>query len=390
MSGEMLDVYGQPSFTLATSSVHVAITRFGAMLAPVTFFADSPTPIQPYAIAPWATETLGPEVPPLLAALRGDFICSAFGDNVQPWDGCTIPPHGDTANGNWHLVHRRESDCGSALRLEIDLGTQGGRCVATTVLLQQHQFVYQRHDFVGFAGRVNPGHHAMLQCTSASGPARISFSSCVLAGSSPPRAMLPDSLNRSRLRPGSFASDATRMPCLDGSISDFTKFPACPGTDDVLIVCADPAKRIAWSAATFPQAGYAWLSLRNTCHLPSTLVWQSDGGRSEPPWSSRHVGVLALEDMMGYFALGLAESAAENPLNANGIATCVEVRLGELLRIPYIQGLVRVPAQFDQVAAVRMLAGGELLVQAANGTEVRTACRWEFLSDGRVPLLCED
>jgi hypothetical protein len=390
MAPELLRIHGQPSFTLATRSVQAAISRFGGMLAPVKFFADSDAPIQPYAIAPWATESMDTQIPRLLTTLRGDFMCSAFGDNAQPWDGRVIPPHGDAANAEWEFVGQREQESGSALRLQIDMPTQGGKCVATTALLLDHQFVYQRHDFPGFSGDINPGHHALLQCSQASGRAQISFSRSILVGSSPPRAALAEAEDCSRLRPGSFGADVTALPSKGGSMIDASSFPSHSATDDVLIVCADPQNEFSWSAAVFPKAGYAWLSLRNTADLPSTLVWQSNGGLAAPPWNSRHVGVLGLEDVMGYFSLGLAESAAENELTRRGVATCRKVMPGEVLRIPYIQGLVRLPPHVDRIVAVRQGSAGKLLLAAANGSEFSAACRWEFLRDGLIPGLCED
>lgn len=382
-------ILGQPSFTLATRWIHAAITRFGAMLGPVTFFAEARTPIRPYSVAPWATESLAPEVPPLLAALRGDFMCSAFGDNAERWKGRAIPPHGDTTSGDWSLIQRRANEHGVALQLGIDLPTQGGRCVATTALLEQHLFIYQRHDFQGMSGPINPGHHAMLRCPPAKRSAVVSFSPHVLTCSTPIRAALSEANSRARLRPGTFAASAAEMACVDGTIIDVTTFPAHDGVDDVLIVCADPARELAWSAATFQREGYAWLSLRNSAQLPSTLIWLSNGGRTEPPWNGRHVGVLALEDIMGHFASGLAESARSNSLTARSIPTCLQIAPGETMRIPYIQGIVSIPAGFDRVVAVDAADRGELLVRAASGAEVRVRCRWEFLGDGRIAHLCD-
>lgn len=383
-------VCGQASFELATPAMRAAITRFGAMLGPVTFLADERAPIQPYSVAPWVTEPPQSGVPPLLSALRGDFMCSAFGDNTDAFDGRVIPPHGDTANGEWNLVYRRENERGAALRLAMDMPTQGGRCTGTTVLLDRHTFVYQRHDFDGVSGPINPGHHAMLRCPPRAGSALLSFSPLAFACASPPRAALPDESSRARLRPGAFSANPAMMPCADGTTMDATSFPSRDGVDDVLILCAGPARELAWSAATFPGEGYAWLSLRNRAQLPSTLLWLSNGGRAEPPWNGRHVGVVGIEDIMGYFASGLAESARDNMLSAHGVPTCVHVSARDTLRIPYIQGVVRIPPGFDRVAEVEPIASCELLVRAASGAEVRVACRWEFLGDGHIPQLCED
>lgn len=382
------EVCGQPSFALATSTVELAVARWGAMLAPVKFFADSDAPISPYAVAPWWSEA--PAAPPILQGLRGDFFCSAFGDNDEPWAGRMLSPHGDTANQPWHYVHRISTLEGSALRLALDLPTQGGRCIATTVLVDGHQFIYQRHELSGLDRPLNPGHHAMLKCPPTPGAAVLSFSPHVLVSTPPPHLNSTGLMQRTRLRPGCEAEDASCLMGVDGSSIDATRFPGTVGVDDAFMVCADPAVEHAWSAATFPDARYAWLSLRNRAQLPATFVWLSNGGRCEPPWNSRHVGVLGLEDMMGYYCAGLAASARMNELNERGIATCMSVRRDAVVRIAYIQGVVRIPRDFDAVAAVALVSRGELLITSRSGCEVRVPCRWEFLLDARIPRLCTD
>jgi hypothetical protein len=376
------NVRGQPSFLLSTSTVELAISELGGMLAPVTFGRDGDRPIQPYAIAPWWAEP--PIGPPILQALRGDFICSAFGDNDEPWRGRMIPPHGDTANHIWRLVHRLSMAEGGALRLALELPTQGGRCIATTVLLEGHQFIYQRHEFAGLDGVFNPGHHAMLGCPPVAGSAQLSFGPHVLVGTGPGRA------SSTRLRSGCSATDATHLIGVDGDRVDATRFPHAAALDDAFMVCADPAIEHAWSAVTFAGDGYAWLSLRNSAQLPSTFVWLSNGGRAEPPWNSRHCGVIALEDMMGYYCAGLTASERSNELNARGIATCMSATPAASVRIPYIQGAIRIPERFDVVSAVTPVSAGELLVTSRSGCEIRVPCRWEFLLDARIPRLCAD
>jgi hypothetical protein len=387
-SPETAHVEGQPSFLLAAPGVRLAITRFGAMLGPVTFFANDRAPIRPYAVAPWAEERAGAS--PFLHALRGDFMCSAFGDNVEPCEGRIIPPHGDTVNGDWSLIHRREHPRGAALRLAMDMPHQGGRCVGTTVVLAHHSFVYQRHDFLDRSGPINPGHHAMLSCPPRRASALLSFSPYTLAGTSPLRAALPPSHIKSLLVPGTYGAPLNAMPCLDGTTMDVTSFPSRDGIDDVLIACADPTIELAWSAATFPEERYAWLSLRLRAQLPSTLIWLSNGGMLQPPWNGRHKAILGIEDIMGYFSVGLAESARANPLNARGIQTATQMRPHVPLRIPYIQGVVRIPAGFNRVAAIEPAGSGQLSIRDVRGVEVRAACEWEFLNEARIEGLCED
>jgi hypothetical protein len=245
-------------------------------------------------------------------------------------------------------------------------------------------FVYQRHDFLDRSGPINPGHHAMLRCPPRTGSALLSFSPYTFAGTSPSRATLPATHLRSLLTSGQFSATLSAMPCIDGTTLDVTAFPNQDGVDDVLIVCADPTRPLAWSAATFPGEGYAWLSLRLRAQLPSTLVWLSNGGMLQPPWNGQHRSVVGIEDIMGYYAAGLAESARTNQLNARGIRTSVWMQAGVPLHIAYIQGVVRIPTGFDRVAAVEPAGSGQLSIRAASGAEVRAACEWEFLTTGRL------
>jgi hypothetical protein len=382
-------IYGQSSLILATRSMRAAITRFGAMLGPVVFFADSDTPVAPYSVPHWATASDLSSVSPLLRALRGDFMCSAFGDNDTQFHGIAIPPHGDTANGEWEILQRMTTTLGTALRLKIELPTQGGCCIGTTVLLEGHQFFYQRHDFEGVSGAINPGHHVMLACPPAAGATLLSFSPTAFSASSPPRGALSSDMTRSQLIPGCFVDSPTAMPTLNGGAADMTVFPHGEEVDDVFIVCSTPEPRFAWSAATFPGKGYAWLALRRRAHFPSTLVWHSNGGRLDFPWNGRHAPVLGIEDMIGYFVAGLSESSRPNSLTARGIPTCLEATPRIPLIVPYIQGLFRIPGDFGRVLKVEPSGPAELLIHGTGRMKIETPCRWQFLTEERIPGLCE-
>src|SRR5688572_21474539 len=173
-------VRAQESFLLQTRDVKLAVTRTGGMLGPVESFPGD-APIQPYAVAPWADEPLPPNVPPMLAALRGDWFCSAFGENADYYRGRQLPPHGETANRDWHLVAQDETSAGCWMRLGVELPLQDGRCEATTALASGHSVVYQRHDLVGLTAPINPGHHATLAFPDIPGAGRLSFSRFVHA-----------------------------------------------------------------------------------------------------------------------------------------------------------------------------------------------------------------
>src|SRR5688572_6353199 len=63
-------IRGQGSFALRADRVELFLTEMGGMLAPVKFFSNEFAPVEPYAIAPWAEESLPPNTPDMLVALR--------------------------------------------------------------------------------------------------------------------------------------------------------------------------------------------------------------------------------------------------------------------------------------------------------------------------------
>ena len=109
---------GQPSWSFGSGLVRATLTRQGGHLAPVTFRLESGRTVQPYSVAPWATEGLPRQFPDLLRSLRGDFFCCPFGGNGAPWRGEQHPPHGETANGSWSLVSFESGAYASGLFLD--------------------------------------------------------------------------------------------------------------------------------------------------------------------------------------------------------------------------------------------------------------------------------
>ena len=381
-------IQGQESFLLRSRDVDLAVTRTGGMLGPVTFFPEESNPIRPYAVAPWAEETLPPGTPSMLATLRGDWFCSAFGGNEEPYAGERLPPHGESANLKWQGIARGETTAGCWLRLGVDLPRQGGRCEASTALLKDHSVIYQRHDLSGLTGPLNPGHHATLAFPDVQGSGRLSFSRFVHAQTYFERMELPEHRGYSWLKPNAAITDLSRVPCIDGSTTDLGAFPARRGFEDIAIVCTDPSLEMGWSAVTFPERGFAWFALRNPKQLASTLLWFSNGGRHFPPWNGRHVNVMGIEDITGFFHVGLAASCRPNLLTERGIRTCLEPDADARLSIPYIQGVARIPTGFDRVAAIEPRPSGEgVRLVAQSGLSVEMACEIDFLRTGKLPGL---
>ena len=376
-------IHGQESFRLKTKLVELALTQIGGHLAPVTFFPGEPNPITPYAIAPWAEEVPAPGTPRVITVLRGDWFCSAFGVNAEPCEGRQLPLHGETANSRWGAIARGKSNAGCWLRLGMDLPLQGGSCEATTALLSGQSVVYQRHDLRGLSGPVNPGHHATLAFPNIEGAGRLSFSRVLYSQTYLQQTERPEHGGYSWLRADTEIKDLRAVPCIDGSTTDLYRYPVRRGFEDIVILCSDPTSAFAWSAVTFREQGFVWFSLRDPKQLASTLLWFSNGGRYYEPWNGRHVNVLGIEDMTGFFHVGLAASCRSNPLSERGIRTCLEPNAEGDLSISYIQGVARIPSEFDAVAAIQPQENGEgVLMHSESGVTVELPCEIGFLNDG--------
>jgi hypothetical protein len=381
-------IRGQDSYVLRTRSIALALTVNGAHLAPVTFFPEDRAPISPYAIAPWAEEPLPSDTPPLIASLRGDWFCSAFGANTDTDAPSKLPLHGETANAAWQLLEAGQTDAGCWLRLGVDLPLQGGRCQATTALLNHHSVIYQRHDLTELTGPCNPGHHATLALPNKEGTGRLSFSRLALAHTWLEPIERPENHGYSYLQPGVGITDLRAAPCSDGSTTDLLRYPARRGYEDLALLCADPTLPLAWSALTVPDQRFAWFALRNPKQLASTLLWFSNGGRHYAPWSGRHINVLGIEDITAFFHIGLNSSCRPNILNERGIPTCLHPDATGRLSIPYIQGVARIPPEFDEVLDIEPQPGQPaVLLRAKSGVTVEVDCRTDFLNTGLLPEL---
>jgi hypothetical protein len=379
-------IRGQDSFLLQTDTVKLALTAAGGMLGPVTYFADEAEPIEPYAIAPWAEEPLPVGTPSMIASLRGDWFCSAFGENRNGHAGKRLPPHGEMANALWHGIDRSEISAGCWLRLGMDLPLQGGRCEATTALLRGHSIVYQRHDLSGLTGPCNPGHHATLAFPDVSGAGHLSFSPFLHARTYFEPTERPENRGYSYLKPDVEILNLQAVSCVDGTTTDLTQYPARRGFEDIAIVCADPEVEFGWSAVSFPKQRFVWFALRNIRQLASTLLWFSNGGRYYPPWNGRHLNVLGVEDITGFFHVGLAASRSANFLNELGVRTSLDPDSDGRVSIPYIQGIARIPPGFDRVATIeRAQDGRSILIRSDSGAIAEVACDINFLRTGALP-----
>ncbi len=383
MSRDTVEVFGQDSWRVATTSVEAYLTRLGGHLGPITFYLGGRS-IDPYALAPWAEEDTSDALPPVLQALRGDFFCMPFGSNDAAYRGENHPPHGETANAPWKLVSILREDNKATLHASLDTRVRAGQVDKYVTLREDHHAVYSRHVVRGMGGRMCLGHHAMLEFPDAPGSGVITTSPFLYAQTAPEPVELPENRGYSLLQPGTSFTSLDSVPTITGERADLSRFPARKGYEDLVMLVSDPSAVFAWTAVTFPQQRFAWFALKDPAVLRHTVFWISNGGRHYAPWNGRHASVMGLEEVTSYFHYGLCPSAGDNPLRHRGYETCLELDEDIPLDVRYIMAVADIPDGFDSVRSINARASGSgVVLKSTGGLEVSVPLDLSFITSIR-------
>lgn len=375
-------IHGQPSWRLASTDVEAFVTEMGGHLGPVTFDRKG-RKLQPYSVAPWAEEQTDPSLPPILKALRGDFFCLPFGGNATPFGREKHPVHGETSNARWQFRSLETSEGRSCLHLSLQTKVRSGRVDKRVWLVDGQNILYSQHVVTGMSGPMNLGHHAIIKFPDAPGSGLLSTSRFVYGQVFPQAFERPEEGGYSWLKSGAEFKSLEKVPTITGETADLTRFPARRGFEDLVMLVNDAAAPFAWTAVAFPKERCVWFALKDPRILHETVLWLSNGGRHYPPWSSRHINVMGLEEVTSYFHFGLAESARKNPISRKGFPTCLALNPKQPLVVPYIMGVASIPAGFDRVASIRAAQGNRaIILESVSGRQAKAAVDLDFLQAG--------
>jgi len=169
-------VHFQPSWTLRSCTVELAVTQIGGHMAPVQFYRNTAAPIQPYYINPWGGKWRQIS-DPVVRPLRGDFFCMPFGDNMDEYRGEQHVCHGESATARWRLASAQRCGRVVSLTLKVRTKVRPGTITKTLSLIDGHNVVYCRHLLEGYRGAMPLGHHATLAVPETPGAMRLSSSS---------------------------------------------------------------------------------------------------------------------------------------------------------------------------------------------------------------------
>jgi hypothetical protein len=376
-------IAGQPSWIILSKDVELAVTELGGHMAPVKFYRAGRTPVQPYYISPWQDEHRKLPVP-VLRPLRGDFFCLPFGANVEKWKGEQHDVHGEPAGSKWKLAGVQSSGGVTSIRLTLAAKVRRGWVTKELALVDGHNVVYCKDVVEGINGRMPLGHHATLAIPETPGCVKVSTSPIVFGMTAPTLFSNPAGREYQSLAINEKFGSLKKVPLLwkKPAYGDCTEFPVREGFTDLLSVFNRRGTDPAWTVAVNRKAGYAWFSLKDPAVLPATVFWISNHGRHEPPWDGRN-RCLGLEDVCAYFAEGLAASVGANPVSDAGIPTAAVLSAKRPTSVNYIQGVVKVPRGFDEVASVSFGVGSATFV-STNGKTVTAPVNHEFLKSGTV------
>ncbi|HOQ85548.1 MAG TPA: hypothetical protein PLQ89_07490, partial [Phycisphaerae bacterium] len=317
-------VHKQPSFQLKSTTVEAYVTEQGGHLAPVVFDRQG-CKIQPFSVAPWAEERPDPSLPQLLKVLRGDFFCMPFGGNDQPFKGEKFPAHGETANNRWTFESLEKDDGRTTLHLSMKTSVRKGRVDKRISVIDGHNAVYSQHVISQMSGPMNLGHHATLKFPDEPGSGYVTFSPYRFGQVFIEPTERPEERGYSILKPGYEFKDHRKVATITGEFTDLSRYPARRGFEDIVQIVADAKRDVAWTAVSFPRQRYVWFALKDPKVLAGTVMWMSNGGRHYAPWNGRHVSVMGLEEITGYFHIGIAASAKKNPFNDRGVPTVLKL-----------------------------------------------------------------
>lgn len=370
----MVKIHGADSFHLESPEVSLQITQLGGHVAPVEFHLPSRS-VSPYALAPWQPDELSGDLPVLLKNLRGDFFCLPFGPQTEG------PPHGETANALWEETSRTQN----SLTLRIQTTDTHATVEKTIFLRPGETTLYIDHKIQGLKGQWSYGSHPILDLQNTpEEQALISVSPFRWASVYPEWFSPPQDGATQALKIGALFSDLTKVPLAKGGNTDLSKYPARPGTDDLVMMVSEDATEaqpFAWSACVMD--GFVWFSLKLVADFPATMLWLSNGGRTAYPWDSTHTRRLGIEDVCSHFCDGV-DISRKDLLKNLAIPTTRSFQPNNPVSLRLIQGVAEVPEGFGKIVQILPAGPGEISIIGEAGQSITTAVDWTYLSSKKT------
>ncbi|MFK7997351.1 MAG: hypothetical protein AB8B87_24710 [Granulosicoccus sp.] len=309
------------------------IQSLGAMLAPVDFTLSDGRVVSPLHVAPWADEPISPDTAPILRALRGEWPCVPFGaanlatinsrwkyQSTQS-DGVA---HGFSANAHWTLQSIAESSIRARIEYprDSDISTLERTVsgVSGSARLEMQLAIDPRADTC-----IPVGVHPIFRLPETTGAVQL------IPGAFDEVWTYPgETGGESCFYPGERYASLRALPGRSGSCIDASRLPFQGSSEDLLLLTGTQGR----FELRYLDQGYRVLLEWNAKDFPCVLLWISNRGRQQAPWSGRHLA-LGIEPVCAAFDLGVDISANDNPLSREGIKTAIRLSAGSIWRTSY-------------------------------------------------------
>ncbi len=364
---------------LDNGEIEMFLTEEGGLHAPVTFFANSASPVQPYFLAPWLDDR--PDLTGMspLQDLRGDFFCLPFGGNGAPVNGVQVPCHGETCLNPWALLSARQDADLTVFEFAEEGKVLPMHVVKRIEMRSGHSALYLRHTVTGLDAVAPYGHHTILEMPSAN--EKMYFSCGKFDLGMTPTGLFSNPVNQEYqyLAVGATFDLLEAVPTMFQSPAthDYSVYPSPVGYTDMIQLMKRPTETPAWSAAAYIDRGYLFYTLKDAAVLPATTLWIANSGRYAFPWNGR-TSCFSIEETCGYFADGWKASSEENLLSKQGWKTAGVFRKDTPFVVSEIQGVVRLPSGFGKVVDAQFASGKVTFLDTA-GKSATAEVDWTYV-----------
>ena len=111
-------------------------------------------------------------------------------------------------------------------------------------------------------------------------------------------------------------------------------------------------------------------------------MWMENYGRHGSPWNGRNC-CIGLEDVCAYLGEGKGLTPVEDAIRQHGVVTRQKLTAEQPFDVNYIEGIVRVPEGFSEVASIEF-GDGEVTFVSPSGERVTASVEVDFLQTGAI------
>ncbi|MCY6381823.1 hypothetical protein [Hoeflea prorocentri] len=328
-------------WTFEWGNIRGEVSALGGMLGPVTFTLPDGEEVQPFAIAPWASDP--PErlatLPPVLRGLRGEWPCVPFGmpdarmDLPARWimgvdrnmRAADDNVHGYASNHCWNVLSRSGNEIVLAVDYPADHPVRRlrrrisrGEGLSLVVTLE----IEMRRD-----AELPVGLHPVFALPQNPGSATLKIPSMTMARTFPV-AVEPGT---SRLVPDKTTVSLTDLETEEGGTLDLTALPLEFATEELVMVSLTDGRAVLADHDANTEIELAW----DVQDFPQCLLWVSNRGRTQYPWDGRF-NAIGIEPVAAAFDLGEIHSTnLESPLRQDDTKTALKLAADAVFETSY-------------------------------------------------------